>query len=320
MKDLLRNPRFYLLVGAAVGGAAVAVALFGAGAGVVVVAGLTAAAVAVGLRALRLHARHARELKVVRAEVGALDAELKLLRTTISRASSAVAGSDSEVVRRLDSLDRRLTRGRAAELAQIEAMINLHSVVRVSQAMPASGGGWAVPARTLLELCALVIERRPQTIVECGSGVSTVWLASTVRQCGYGARIISLEHLEEHRDKTLAEIRRHGLETLVDVRSAPLSEVVIDGTPWTWYDVRALDDVEECDLLFVDGPPGTTGVLARYPALPVLKDRLTADAVVVLDDVDRPDEKQTVEKWSEQQAWRRVVPIAGPHAAVILYR
>ena len=53
------------------------------------------------------------------------------------------------------------------------------------------------------------------------------------------------------------------------------------------------------DLLVVDGPPAfAVGFAhARYPALPVLRDRLAPGATVVLDDVERPGEQEVLRRW-----------------------
>ena len=48
----------------------------------------------------------------------------------------------------------------------------------------------------------------------------------------------------------------------------------------------------------VDGPPGSTGRWARYPAVPLLMQLLPqADLHILLDDHKRPDEKETGQAW-----------------------
>ena len=47
-------------------------------------------------------------------------------------------------------------------------------------------------------------------------------------------------------------------------------------------------------MLIVDGPAETTEPLIRYPAVPVLYDRLSDDAVILLDDADRTEEERIV--------------------------
>ncbi|MCW3064342.1 MAG: Methyltransferase domain, partial [Solirubrobacterales bacterium] len=60
------------------------------------------------------------------------------------------------------------------------------------------------------------------------------------------------------------------------------------------------------DLLLVDGPPAFEPeiALSRYPALPVLAERLAPDATVVLDDIDRPGELAILETWERDCDFR----------------
>ena len=50
-------------------------------------------------------------------------------------------------------------------------------------------------------------------------------------------------------------------------------------------------------MLLVDGPVGALGPQARYPALPLLRERLLPGAVVLLDDADRPEEQEVLARW-----------------------
>lgn len=57
-------------------------------------------------------------------------------------------------------------------------------------------------------------------------------------------------------------------------------------------------DISNVDLLVIDGPPEATGNWARYPALPLLREKLRSGAVVVLDDTHRADERAILEAWA----------------------
>ena len=50
----------------------------------------------------------------------------------------------------------------------------------------------------------------------------------------------------------------------------------------------------------MDGPPGVVGPDARYPAIPLLRAQLAASACIVLDDLQRPDERHAAEAWAEE--------------------
>jgi len=47
----------------------------------------------------------------------------------------------------------------------------------------------------------------------------------------------------------------------------------------------------------VDGPPATTGHLARYPALPLLSGALSPVVTAVLDDLVVPDMQKVLRLW-----------------------
>ena len=49
--------------------------------------------------------------------------------------------------------------------------------------------------------------------------------------------------------------------------------------------------------LIVDGPPTKGNPLARYPALKTLYDKLSPEAVILVDDMIRPGEKEMVRRW-----------------------
>jgi hypothetical protein len=68
-----------------------------------------------------------------------------------------------------------------------------------------------------------------------------------------------------------------------------------------WYDLGLVDLPDNSvDFLVIDGPPSTTGALARYPALPLLERMLADEAVIILDDANRMDEVEDVARWFKE--------------------
>ena len=59
-----------------------------------------------------------------------------------------------------------------------------------------------------------------------------------------------------------------------EVRHAPLKRGMIGDAEWYWYDPEQLEGIDDIDLLLVDGPPGMIQKNSRWPALPLLFDRL----------------------------------------------
>jgi predicted O-methyltransferase YrrM len=175
---------------------------------------------------------------------------------------------------------------------QLEALIALYVDLGLNRSLP-STRGWAASPDFLRALAAHVLRTRPQIVVECGSGVSTVVLALALNGSGH---LYSLEHLSQYAEETRAELARHGVAERATVLEAPLRECVLPSGTWGWYTADGLPK-ERFDMLVVDGPPGSTGPLARYPAGPLLFGRLAEHGVIFVDDVGRADERAAVDRW-----------------------
>jgi predicted O-methyltransferase YrrM len=179
---------------------------------------------------------------------------------------------------------------------QLEALQNLSAVLPAHDVLPATRG-WAASPDLLMVLVDLVITERPSLVVECGSGASTLWLALAMRRFEIDGRIVALDHDPVFGAKTRDLLARHDVRDLAEVRDAPLESFSLDGDTYSWYARRAWDDLTGIDLLFVDGPPATTGHQARYPALPLLSGSLSPAATAVLDDLVVPDMQKVLQLW-----------------------
>ena len=155
--------------------------------------------------------------------------------------------------------------------------------------------GWQLSPQAMQEVVRHVLMDRPKVAVECGSGASTMWIGRALRRVGEG-RLISLESSADWVAIVTRLLQQEGLGS-VEVRHAPMEPIQVAGREQPWYSVSALADVEEIELLLVDGPPGRTSEYARYPAVPALRDKLRPGATVMLDDCQRRDEKATLHRW-----------------------
>ena len=185
-----------------------------------------------------------------------------------------------------------------SEFAQTEALLALYHDIRPEAAFPATRS-WVASPDLLRHLYDHVNTARPRLVLECGSGLSTVIMAYAIRRAGHDGRIVALEHLERFAERTRGMLEDHGLTDVAEVRLAPLKDVVIDGEPWPWYEPSCIPD-EPIDLLFVDGPPGATREDARYPALPLVRDRLQEGSTLILDDLGREDEAHVATRWVDE--------------------
>ena len=198
---------------------------------------------------------------------------------------------------------------------QLEALIGLYAVIRPRRQFPRLGS-WPASPEMLAFLYGEIRSRRPGLVVECGSGVSTLVMAYALEHNGSGS-LVALEHDAEYAATTRRLIAEHGLTA--DVRHAPLRPTDVGGSRYEWYDPEALPE-GSIALLFVDGPPGNVGPRARFPAFPLLADRLARDGVIVVDDYDREDERTIVETWLAASTGWAVRPLEVDRGGALLYR
>lgn len=184
------------------------------------------------------------------------------------------------------------------QLRQVQALTSLHQLIRFDAVSPWMTG-WAATPEFAATLYDIVRDRRPRTVIELGSGASTIILAAALEQNG-GGRLVSVDQDADYAAQTRAALERHGLSQAAQVVHAPLTETRLDGEIWMWYDVRNIPSDETIDLLIVDGPHRELQKMSRYPALPLLIDRLSPDAVVILDDAGRKDERRAVQRWASE--------------------
>jgi predicted O-methyltransferase YrrM len=200
-------------------------------------------------------------------------------------------GVQRELLRRIDALPGSL-------LSEQQALTQLLTGYPPRAPLPIVAG-WAMVPSGLLWLVDYIEQTRPQLVVECGSGTTTLWICLALERAG-GGRLVSLEHSEEYAARTQELLDRHGVAAFGEIRHAPLTEVSTKRGSFSWYGVDP-GSLTAIDLLVVDGPPGATGPLARYPAMSVLGGGLKPAARVVADDVDRPDEQEVIRLWLEDE-------------------
>lgn len=210
----------------------------------------------------------------------------------------AVAGSRelmerefARVRKECRSLDRELRRS----YTQMEAFADLRALISPRAPLPPLRG-WAASPDVLRMMVGWVLQARPKTIVECGSGSSSVWMGYVAEQVG--ATVVALEHDPRYAEASRDLVRAHGLSAVVDVRDAPLELWESGAETYRWYSSQALEGLADIGLVFVDGPPGDTGPAARYPALPLLLPRCSEQVAVFLDDAAREGDRAVSDLWA----------------------
>ena len=200
---------------------------------------------------------------------------------------------------------------------QIEALFSIFSLLKLNHPLP-SMREWAISPDLGALIISLVQEYKPKLVVEASSGISTLIVAYCLQQIGEGS-VVSLEHEAQFADLSREQVARHSLQNIAKVIHAPLVPVTIANQTWQWYDVAPHQAIlQPIDLLIIDGPPGDLQRQSRYPALPMLFDALSKDAIVVLDDGNRADEQAIVTRWQQDFPGIQVQRIANEKGAFVL--
>jgi predicted O-methyltransferase YrrM len=230
-----------------------------------------------------------------------VDQKVERLTERHDRSHREAARTGATIEGRLTDLDARVARAREwvsrdvfTGYQQMEAVTDLRALIRPRAPMPALRH-WALSPDALRFIVGRLYERRPELIVECGSGASSTWLGYFVESLGTG-RVVALEHDERFANISRELIKTHGLESVVEIRYTPL-------TPWRgrqWYDTAAIEDLRDIELLLVDGPPGSGGPEARYPAVPLMLPRCADRALIMLDDAHRAAERAVSDLWLKE--------------------
>lgn len=160
---------------------------------------------------------------------------------------------------------------------------------------------WAVAPEMAWWLYRQVVEHRYRTLVELGSGFSTLVLGEALKVTESG-RLFSFEHDHDYYLKTRSMLEERGLEEVVHLIHAPLVVRTMGDEQHLWYDLdeAVLEKAfagSKIDFLLVDGPPAATQSHARYPAYPIFAPYLHDRSLVVLDDGARADEQAIIARW-----------------------
>jgi hypothetical protein len=213
------------------------------------------------------------------------------------------------------TLTNQITKMVKAELAnsvrQIESHANLLVSLNGGIALP-SMRGWPISPDFGIVLTEVLDATPYEFVVEFGSGVSTFILAALLGNPNAYSALqshVALEHLERYQQHTLQQLGRLPDLKRTQVWHCPLVDAHPTdetGATYSHYDctdrlrqhLQSLAQPVSKVLALVDGPPGSTGRWARYPAVPLLMQLLPhADLHILLDDHHRLDEKETGQAW-----------------------
>lgn len=157
--------------------------------------------------------------------------------------------------------------------------------------------GWAIsPDAMAVVLSELQTYQNP-SVVEFGSGQSTVILAAALRH--RGGSLTSIEHDAGYLATIQAQVSACGLSDYVQFLHCPV-ENHKDDPRISSYDTEAIPE-QLIDLALIDGPPTVCGPLSRLPPLRwALKCIKPSNGKVFLDDASREQERACLTKLSSE--------------------
>lgn len=199
-----------------------------------------------------------------------------------------------EVIRQVSLITHHLYQSGINQMQSLQA---IYSILDPKLPLP-SMARWAGNPDFCQLLMKQILLSNPKVVLELGSGVSTVVAGLTLQKTG--GRIYSVEHDRAFKAETEIELANQGLDEFARVYESPLKDTAVDVGSFRWYDLSVLDEIPDIDLLVIDGPPGNIQNLSRYPALPILYGKLAKEAVIIMDDGRRRDEKQIVAMWLDR--------------------
>ena len=165
---------------------------------------------------------------------------------------------------------------------------------------------WSICPKEVLHICNDIIINNRKNIIEFGSGFSTLCIAQLLKINNIKANFISVENNEEWVDSINTILKQLDLNDYVKIVLAPIADVDIklakEGQK-KWYDNKVLDEslvtLGLIDLIIVDGPYGGLTPYARYSAVPYLKEKMSDNFSIFLDDSRRKMEKEILNDWEK---------------------
>lgn len=177
---------------------------------------------------------------------------------------------------------------KSAAQAPVSAPGDLHRVLSAAKFTD-----WSITRECAIALYREVVRLKSRSIIDFGSGVSTLVFALHAKQTG--AKVVSLEADKKWLDITAASLRQLGLAEYVTLIHAPLKDAtrykIARATYHFDFGVGA-----PYDFVFIDGPPERVG---RHGTLPSIAAHLDTEWHAWVHDGARPGERQCVSLWSK---------------------
>lgn len=202
---------------------------------------------------------------------------------------------EKKITENQQNLMQSLIEKNANALKQMENLQHLHSFIKPVFPLP-NTGGWAASPDLLAIIFKQIIINKPSVIIELGSGTSTLYIGHLLKDQNIKGKLFSVDHDPIYAMTTRENVKHAGLDEQVAVYTCPIEPLTVKGKEWLWYGISKME-IPQINFLIVDGPIGSLQKKSRYPAMPLLFEKLAPGAIIILDDYNRPDEQALVQDW-----------------------
>ncbi len=242
---------------------------------------------------------------------------LEKLQVQVDKVATVVSESSEKEIKYLQTIESRIsnaiTKSTANVTKQVESFVSLQNYL-AHGVQPLNFHGWPISPDIALFLIQKIEQYHYDLIIEFGSGTSTALIGNILKKRAAIAsepsntKLVTFEHNKKYYEQTLQNLNAQSLGDYVDLVHAPLIDYAHQEENFLYYSCEqkiselkvGLRNTQQTILVLVDGPPGATGPLARFPALPHLLSQFSDQEIhLLVDDYDRAEEKAITQKWEQ---------------------
>ena len=173
--------------------------------------------------------------------------------------------------------------------------------------------GYSADSAYLRQLLDVAFTHKDMTILECGSGLSTLLVGLVADRNSHN--LIALEHHPAWAKKVQRQLEKAGVQS-AKVQLCPIRKY----EEFDWYDSEYIDLPSDnlIDFVICDGPPAQTrGGRVGLPY--VMSGRLKTGCLVLADDTHRLPEQEILKDWKENYSFAIDDSRSGPHFTALVF-
>jgi len=162
---------------------------------------------------------------------------------------------------------------------------------------------------TIIHILNDILLNDRKQIVEFGSGISSIIIARFIQVNNLETKILSIDNNLEWKKFISKELDKYNCKDKIKLIVGELKEhhqkEFTEYDNKYWYDLKTVKEAINSldvviDLVVVDGPSTGLSKYSRYPAIPMIKNKLSKNVSIFLDDIRRKGEKEILVKWNKE--------------------